>query len=224
MISEGTQSFFSNSNPELLAEFIDYMRQVLGAEPRIWVQKINDFHEKREWLKRVNNIQEIPKGNPVGLFYPRICCDILHLILGRFACGKEKTITPQIKNAPDDFKKWFIRAFFDDEGSISSNEHMARFHQDNKVMLNDLRHMLEQFGIHTNEVKGYFKRDKVRYYFSMTGFNAYCRYYYLIGCTSTKKRQGFQSLVEKVIKSKKFKNKFNSTPMSNALTFAESSY
>jgi len=203
----GHTVFYSNSNPELLSEFIHFMEEIVGAKPRIWVQKKRLFNEKTEWLRRVKNVRDVPKKHSVGLFYPKICCDILHSLFGKFADGKKKQITSQIKKAPSDFKKGLIRAFFDDEGSIRSQDHLMKFHQDNKQMLKDLKLILQELGINTNPIRTYIKGNKERCYFSLTGFNEYCRFHYLIGCTSSKKRIEFELLIKKVTNSRKMKNK-----------------
>jgi len=77
--------FYSNSNYELLKEFRDDMFLFFGIEPRIWIQEKTSFNQKTRWLKRVNNLNDIPKGHNVGLFYPKICSDILYSICGNFA-------------------------------------------------------------------------------------------------------------------------------------------
>ena len=39
----------------------------------------------------------------------------------------------------DDFKKGLIRSFSDDEGSVNSNSHTVRLHQDNKELLEGIK-------------------------------------------------------------------------------------
>lgn len=167
------------------------------------------FHEKSKWLKKVDILEETPAGHPAGLFYPKICCDILYVLSGNFAEGKNKIITDEIKSSNIKFKKAFIRAFFDDEGSIQSDSHTMRFHQDRKDMLEDVRKMLNEIGIKSNEVRSYIKRDKLRYYFNITGFREYYNYYNIIGCTSSNKKREFELLINKVSKSKYFKEKYS---------------
>jgi len=201
--------FFSNSNSELLKEFRAYMKNIFGIEPRIWVQqKTKAFEEKSKWLVRVHNLDEVPLGYCVGLFYPKICTDILYSIFGKFAVGKSKKITKEIKDSNLEFKRGLIRAFFDDEGSIRSDNHTMRFHQDNKKLLEDLKQIIQEFRINTNPIRHYYKRGKIRYYFNLTGYRNYYKFYHLIACTSSKKAEQFELLIESVGNSKVFKKKY----------------
>ncbi len=193
--------FYSNSNKELLIEFSTYMEEIFGIKPRIWVQDAPNYG-KTKWLKRVINFEEIPEGHNVGLFYPKICADILYSIFERFAEGKNKKITDRVKGLNLDFKKGLIKAFFDDEGSVNSNNYSVRFHQDRKDMLEDLINILKEFNIKSNPVRSYSKKNKLRYYFNITGFKEYSQFYELIGCTSSKKKNEFILLINKVKKNK----------------------
>lgn len=200
--------FYSNSNIELLNEFSKNMEELFGIAPRVWVQQKSTFEGKTKWLKKIKNLNKIPKGHSVGLFYTKICSDILYALFGRFAEGKNKKITHQIINLNRDFKKGLIRAFFDDEGSIRADSHMVRFHQDNKELLEKIRLLLKDLGIKPHEIKSYIKRNKSRYYFNICGFKEYYRFYHLIGCTSSKKKKEFELLINKVRDSKYFKKKY----------------
>ncbi len=135
----GESIFFCNSNPELLNEFIKYMKNIFGAEPRIWVQKHKQFEEKTQWLKRVSNIEDVPKNHVVGLFYPKICVAIIKTIFGNFADGKNKFITEEIKNSNLDFKKGLVRAFYDDEGTVERYRIGIRVFQDREERLKDIQ-------------------------------------------------------------------------------------
>ena len=199
--------FFSNSNGELLREFRNYMKEIFGIEPRIWIQKKANFGNT-QWLRRAKNLDNLPKGNNVGLFYPKICTDILYVLFGKFAEGKVKKITPETINCNLQFKKGLIRAFFDDEGSVRYDSHTVRFHQDNKELLKGIRLILEDLGINSHEIKSYTKRNKLRHYFNVTGFKEYYVFYNGIGCTSSKKAKEFELLINKVQNSRNFKKKF----------------
>lgn len=201
--------FYSNSNIELLNEFSKNMKEVVGIGPRIWVQEKHAFDEKTKWSKKIKNLNKVPKGHNVGLFYPKICSDILYALFGKFAEGKNKKITQQIINSNNDFKKGLIRAFFDDEGSIRSDSHTIRFHQDNKELLEKIRLLLKDLGIKAHKVKSYIKKDKSRYYFNINGFREYYTFYHSIGCTSSKKKKEFELLINKVKNSKQFKKKYS---------------
>ena len=200
--------FFSNSNVELLKEFRGNICKIFGVEPRIWIQKRRRFEEKSEWLRKSKGLDYIPALHCVGLYYPKICSDILYFICGKFAEGKKKQITNEINIFNLDFKKGLIRAFFDSEGSVRCDSHTVRFHQDNKELLEDIRLMLMELGINPHEIKSYVKRNKLRYYFNVNGFKEYYKFYHNIGCTSSRKAREFELLISTVQNSKYFKKKF----------------
>ncbi len=204
------QPFFTNSNIDLSQEFANNMGYVFGVKPRIWLQTSGNFKTKSEWIKRIYNFEGIPKGFQIGLFYPRICGVVLHSIFGLFACGKKKKITEQIKNADKEFKIGLIRAFFDDEASIQANSHTIRFFQDNKEILEGIKFLLSEFNIRTNPIRFYIKKNKKRYHFNVTGFKEYDTFNRIIGCTSSKKKQQFELLINKVKNSKYFRNRYKS--------------
>lgn len=199
--------FYSNSDIKLLKEFRLNMKFIFGIEPRIWVQEKKNFDEKTKWMKRVSSLNEIPEGHCVGLFYPKICSDMLYSICGKFAEGKNKEITKEIKKKNRDFKIGLIRSFYDDEGSISSQNYTLRLPQDRKDILEDIRQMLKEFNIFSNSVKSYNKRGKLRYYFNINGFENYSLFFNIIGATSPKKNKEFKLLISKVKSNKRFKQK-----------------
>lgn len=203
------QPFYTNSNIDLIKEFADNMERVFGIKPRIWIQTTGNFNGKKsKWLQRFNSMEDIPKDYQIGLFYPKICGVLLHGIFGLFAYGKEKKITEQIKNSNKEFKIGLIRAFFDDEGSISSSSHTMRIFQDNKRILEGIKYLLSEFNIRTNPIRFYIKKNKKRHYFNITGFREYDTFNRIIGCTSLKKKEQFKLLINKVKNSKYFRNKY----------------
>jgi len=193
--------FYSNSNQELLKEFSGYMEDIFGIKPRIWVQDVPNYGHTK-WLKRVITFKDIPKGHNVGLFYPKICADILYELCGKFAEGGNKIITEKIKTLNMNFKISLVRAFFDDEGSVNSKNYTVRFHQDRKEILEEVIKMLKDCGISSNPIRAYTKGDKLRYYFNITSFNEYSKFYNFIGCTSSKKKREFILLIDKVKKNR----------------------
>ncbi len=201
--------FYSNSDLALLKEFSYSMKKKFSLEPRIWVQEKTSFDEKTKWMKRVNNLDDVPRGHSVGLFYPKICTDILYTICGKFAEGKTKKITKEIKGFDKEFKKGLIKAFFDDECSINSKNHTLRLHQDRKDILEDIKRILGDFDIDSNVVRSYNKRGKLRYYFNINGFKNYYGFFKIIGCTAPKKKREFRLLINKVKNSKQFKKKYS---------------
>jgi len=200
--------FFSNSNIELLKEFRENMKVIFRMEPRIWIQRKYTYGCKTEWMLKAHNLNIIPIGHNVGLFYPKICSDILYAIAGKFAEGKIKVITSKIKKFDKDFKKGLIKAFFDDEGSVRSDNYTIRFHQDNKELLEQIRNLIKEFNINSHNLKFYIKQKKLHYYFNINGFKEYASFYRQIGCTSSKKASELEELINKVQNSKYFKKKY----------------
>ena len=75
---------------------------------------------------------------------------------------------------------------------------------------------LKDFEIGSNIVRSYNKKEKLRYYFNITGYVNYSKFYRVIGCTSPKKSKEFKLLIKKVKNSKKFKKKMLvNLPLSN---------
>lgn len=190
------QVFFSNTDKDLLIEFLSLMNKIFKIKPRIWMQKAPDFGNTH-WDKRLNKLEEIKEGRNVGLFYPSICGLIINKILGNFAIGKDKKITNEIKNANKDFKRGLIRAFFDDESRVSIQRRYIRVFQDRKEMLEIIRSILEKdFDIVSQPIKIYKKRDKERYYFDIYKSNAnLLKYSIKIGYTSTKKENKLREIL-----------------------------
>lgn len=202
------QPFFTNSNLDLIKEFSLNMEFIFGIQPRTWLQTSGNFKTKSKWIKRIYQFEDAPKNCQIGLFYPKICGVILHNIFGLFAYGKKKKITEQIKNANKEFKIGLLRAFFDDEGSINSSSHTMRIFQDNKSILKGIKYLLSEFDIRTNPIRYYIRKNKKRHYFNVTGFGEYEAFNRLIGCTSSKKKEQFELLINKVKNSKYFRNKY----------------
>lgn len=205
-----SQIFYSNSDKNLLKEFQCLMSKVFNIKPRIWYQLPNNFKgRKSKWIKRVNSIDEMPDGFQGGLFYPRICGVIIYSILGKFACGKHKKITAQILNTSNDFKVGLIRAFFDDEGGPVENNWEIRVFQDSKSMLETFREILLELGIESNRVLSYYKNNKIRYSFNITGHYNFLKFYKTIGFTSTEKMNKLKNMINNVITSKTFRLRHN---------------
>lgn len=182
------QVFFSNSNKDLLQEFANNMHRIFGINPRIWMQKAPDFGHTK-WDKRLKSIKDSIEGRNVGLFYPTICGLILNSIFDNFAIGKDKRITKEIIQSNKDFKRGLIRAFYDDEGSISLKGDCIRLFQDRKEMLQTFRDLLKEFSITSGDIKKYIKKDKERYYFSIHRKSNFGKFAKEIGFTSIKKKE-----------------------------------
>lgn len=195
------QVFFSNSNIELLREFENCVKQIFNIKPRIWMQNTSNFEGKTRWEKRLKSIEDLENGKNVGLFYSTTMGRILNAIFDNFAIGTNKKITPRIMNTPNDFKKGFIRAFYDDEGSIMKGSRSIRLFQDKKDILESFRILLNEFEIIPGEIKTYIKRDKERYYFDIHRKSNFIKFKKEINFSSSKKRNRLNKLC--IIKNQK---------------------
>ncbi len=188
------QPFYSNSNLDLIKEFIRNMEIVFGVKPRIWTQTKGNFETKSKWIGRISNFNNLPENCQIGLFYPRICGLILYQICGPFAHGNNKQITEQIKNFNKDFKADLIKAFFDDDGSINAESYTMRGFQNDKQLLLDIKNLLTDLGIESNRICFYMKNGKIRHSFNITKRKNFLIYYNSIGFTSIKKQQRLKLL------------------------------
>ena len=188
------QPFYTNSNLDLIKEFIRNMEFEFGVKPRIWTQTKGNFETKSRWISRINSFENLPNNCQIGLFYPRICGLILYDICGVFAYGKRKQITEEIKDLNKDFKSGLIRAFFDDDGSINAESYMMRGYQDDKQLLVDIKILLTDLGIKSNRICFYMKKGKARHCFSITKRKNFLIYNNSIGFTSIKKQKRLELL------------------------------
>lgn len=200
------QVFYTNSNKDLLAEFSDAMFHVFGMGPRIWIQQPGDFKgRKSKWIKRVDTVDNIPDEFQGALFYPKICGILLHALCGEFAKGKRKKITKDVLQSNSEFKKFLIRAFFDDEGSISLHGREIRVFQDNENLLHSLRSLLCDIGIHSSPIHFYLRGGKRRQYMGITGHYSHLKFFRLIGFTCREKGRKLSQLINGVQKRKTFR-------------------
>lgn len=185
------QVFFSNSEKYLLREFSNNMKGIFNIKPRIWMQKRPDFGNTK-WDKRIYTLHELKKGRNCGLFYPTICGLILNAIFEDFAIGKDKKITARIMGTNKEFKRGFIRAFYDDECTVGRTN--IRVFQDKKDILEGFKVLLMEFDITTGNIKTYIKRNKERYYFDIHRKSNFLKFQREIGFTSPKKSERLNRL------------------------------
>lgn len=186
------QIFFSNSEKELLKEFLNNMKAVFNAPVRIWMQRASNFGNTH-WDKRLDSIEELIEGRNAGLFYPTICGLILNYKFDNFAVGKNKNIANHILKCNKYFKKGLIRAFFDDESTVT--EKSIRVFQDKKEILERIKELLIEFYIDSGEIKATIKKDKKRYYFNIFKKSNLKKFQLRIGFTSPKKLDRLNKIV-----------------------------
>lgn len=190
-----SQPGFSNTNKELLNEFILCMDKLFGVMPRIWVQKQRKFEEKSEWLKRVYSIEQIEDGYNATLFYPKSVGIILFNVFGKFINFRKKEIPTIAFRLSLEFKAGLIRALYDDEGSISVQSQSIRLHQDDSKLLEDVRRLLLDFDIKAARVRSYIKRGKYRHYFDVHSYENFIKFRKSIDFTSSIKKQKLMDLI-----------------------------
>lgn len=81
-----------------------------------------------------------------------------------------------------------VRAFFDSEGSAYNYRNMVRVFQDDKLILNELKDILLEFGIKSNKTWYYMKRGKKRYVFDISNKENFDKFHNLIGFISDSKK------------------------------------
>jgi len=110
-----------------------------------------------KWLTNRSGIT----GLPIPLVRVRSKLALEDLLkFGKFR-SKNWTVPTQILNARKDIQKEFIRAFYDDEGSVIVKRHEIRLYSINKKGLEQIKDMLKKFNIKTKIVGGYGKRRNV---------------------------------------------------------------
>jgi hypothetical protein len=197
-------TFYSNSNKELLCEFMGIARQLFFIEPRIWIQKSGNFKSKSVWIRRLKNETEIVEGAPHGVFCPRIVAAVLFAIFGKFAYGKKKYFPSRAFTAPLDFKIGLVRAFLDDESTVDVSSRQIRVFQDNRETLECFRRLLREIGVSPGPIHSYRKYGKDRYYFSISGYINLERYSKRVGFTNPNKALKLKILASRVNRARKF--------------------
>ncbi len=196
-----SQVFFTNSDVALIREFSAAMRRVFGVEPRVWIQR-PDYENGSKWICRIT-LAKVPKHAQIGLFYPTGCGLLLRELLGDFAVGKMKTITPEIIASPSEFQRTLVRAFFDDEGSVDLFRSL-RFHNDNKQLLIHVQQVLQSFGIVSCPIRTYEHQGKTRCFFNVCSYRNFVIYEREIGVTSPAKKRKLSELLSHIKSGRKF--------------------
>tara|TARA_B100000315_G_C14441495_1_gene524888 strand:+ start:132 stop:563 length:432 start_codon:yes stop_codon:yes gene_type:complete len=129
-------------------------------------------------------------------FYPKIVGLILNYIFDDFAIGKEKVVTDKIMNSSSEFKKGFIRAFYDDESTVYWKRKTIRVFQDQKEILERIRSILLEFNIKSAIVRSYMKGGKKRHYFNICQRDSLLNFHKSIGFTSLDKDEKLVKLLK----------------------------
>ena len=155
--------YYTNKSKDLIEEFKTIIRELFGISPR------ENFNEKREFY-------EVYPPKTIARF----------LVLCGFPKGEKTkqvlTIPDWIKNGSNEIKSSFIRALFDDEGTVLNNvkNHSIGFGMNKKNSLleahknfmEDIREILFSIGIQPNPI---FVRKQPFDSMSL-GFNIFGRY------------------------------------------------
>ncbi|MDI6798543.1 MAG: LAGLIDADG family homing endonuclease [Candidatus Aenigmarchaeota archaeon] len=82
-----------------------------------------------------------------------------------------KCIPPHLLKSNEECKALFLRALFDDEGSVSIPKHTIEFVMANKIVVEDVKKMLKEFGIRPGKTGRRKEKEhhKIKYRFLITG-------------------------------------------------------
>lgn len=107
-------------------------------------------------------------------------------------------IPKEIKNAPKEIKSAYVRAVFDDEGSIHKDHGQIRLKMKHRSYIKDVKSILEnEFGIKCSKVKKEIRFKFSSYYFHISGITNLRKYYEEIGFTHLRKYSRLKNKVEK---------------------------
>jgi hypothetical protein len=123
---------------------------------------------------------------------------ILVTLIGQMR-GESKHIPKEIFYLDKQNKRLFLRALFDDEGSISISKHNIEFIMTNKTVVENIRKILREFGIRPSETQARRKeknRWKIGFRFFITGSQDIKRFYEQINFCHPKKKRKLRKLIQ----------------------------
>jgi len=118
---------YHNRNMALIGQVASLMKRIFHLQPHNWLNKETGVHR---------------------IYYT-------HVELARYVKEKSDKLKRYIKNAPSIKKKIFLRAFFDDEGSVHFDKKLVRGYQYNLEILKLIQGLLKDFDIESQIDKKY---------------------------------------------------------------------
>ena len=181
---------YCNDNPNLLNEVREYVREIFGLEPMT------------------------ERQNRLG--YSTIVGEVLEKFGAHLApkIYSEKRIPNWIKNGSTEIKVAFIKALFDDDGSVmyskNYNAKGINFYQirdksklqSSHKFLSELKELLKEFNIMTGEphLRKFYSINGEEHaisYINITDFKSIVNFYYGIGLTNGEKFNKLKKIVER---------------------------
>lgn len=108
-------------------------------------------HDLKKEFKNINHSEYIDLKNVKSVRFPRFVGIILQHFFGNMY-GQFKHVPEFILNSNKTCKKLFLRALFDDEGSVRTKEHKIEIKMANEHIIKTVKEMLEEFNITTGKI------------------------------------------------------------------------
>ncbi|MFH1473821.1 MAG: LAGLIDADG family homing endonuclease [Candidatus Aenigmatarchaeota archaeon] len=141
--------------------------------------------------------EAVNKGTPYIFLPAPVAIIFLHLV--KDFHSKKSRVPKFIKTSSSKVKREFIKSIFDDEGSVKfrKNERNIEFALSNKPFVNDVKILLNEFGIKTSKIsertdkKGYYKA-----YFYIRNYHNISKFYKSIGFYHPKKQKKLEEIIK----------------------------
>lgn len=145
------RAYYTNKSRQLVQKF---KKEILNVFPTVKIQEVID--------KRYNTVK---------IKLPRIAGIVLSTFFG-FQNNELKHVPESIKNSSTRIKSAFLRALFDDEGSVDIKGRKITIGVTVRSILDDMKNLLEEFNIQTSKIAE-IKRTgnrKIFYNIAITGW------------------------------------------------------
>jgi hypothetical protein len=163
---------YANERDELINEVIEEINECFG--------KI-DLHIR----------EEVKRGSKIKIVYiPRIIWIIIKKLHNEFG-SKRATVPKLIWESNKIIKASFLRALFDDEGSVYIKEKKIKIKLANLKLISQIKRLLKELLIDTGKIQ----RDNNCYLINICGLDDLTRYSNLIGFTHKIKRKKLEALL-----------------------------
>lgn len=168
-------------------------------------QYYNQSKELRELFKKdakqiFGDIQmhEAVNKNTPYIFLPAPVSIIMLQLVPTFN-SKLSKVPEFIKNASEDIKKEFIKAFFDDEASVSYRppSRYIELTLSNKIFLEDIKELLKEFNIKTSKIhERLYKKKYPAFCFYIMNYNNIYNFWSSIGFYHPKKIEKLSQIIK----------------------------
>lgn len=144
---------------------------------------------KREF-RNIKNLEYIDHKGVKSVRFPKFVGIILQNLLGKMS-GHFKHVPEIILNSDKTCRKLFLRALFDDEGSVRVKEHKIEIKMANESIIKTIKEMLSEFDIKVGRIsrRKYKKPWRDQFRFIISGRRNIENYYREIGFDHRKKKE-----------------------------------